>query len=161
MIRMMVHGLTIDPASNSPVLLLKDANSQTTLPIWIGLLEATSIASELEKVTFARPMSHDLMRTIIGSLGYTVSKIALVDLQENTFFAELHLMGPGGLVTVDARPSDAIALALRCDAPIFVALKVIDQAGAAGQQNDHVDTKGKWKDLLERMSPEDFGKYKM
>jgi bifunctional DNase/RNase len=160
MVRMIVQGLTIDPGTNSPILILKDQESERTLPIWIGLLEATAIASELEKVSFSRPMTHDLLRDVIRQLGFSVAKVEVTRLKENTFYALIHLLGPGGEVAVDSRPSDAIALALRTQAPIFVAVKVLEQAGATGK-GEHEDAEEKWKDLLERMDPEDFGKYKM
>lgn len=160
MIRMVVQGLTIDSASNSPILILKDPEGEATLPIWIGLLEATAIASELEKVTFSRPMTHDLMRNLLEGLGAQLEKVEVVDLKDNTFYALLHLRGPQGAFTQDSRPSDAIALALRVQAPIFVSPKVLERAqGAAKSETE--DAGQKWKDLLEKMDPEDFGKYKM
>ncbi len=160
MIRMNVQGLTIDPASNSPILILKETDGEATLPIWIGLLEATAIASELEKVAFSRPMTHDLLRNLIALLGSRVERVEVVDLKENTFYALIHLMGPQGAMSVDSRPSDAIALALRSEAPIFVARRVLERAGAAGKAESE-DAEQKWKDLLDKMDPEDFGKYKM
>ena len=160
MIRMVVQGLTIDPATNSPILILKDEDSERTLPIWIGLLEATAIASELEEVSFSRPMTHDLLRNVIKDLGYSVSQIEVCDLKDNTFYALVHLLGPEGEITVDSRPSDAIALALRAKAPIFVADKVLDRSSVKGP-GESEDAEEKWKEMLEAMDPEDFGKYKM
>ena len=160
MIRMIVHGLTIDPATNSPILILKEPEGERTLPIWIGLLEATAIASELEKVSFSRPMTHDLLRNVIGHLGYSVSRVEVTDLKDNTFFALVHLLGAGGETGLDSRPSDAIALALRSEAPIFVAEKVLERAGATGTGEDE-DAEQKWKEMLESMDADDFGKYKM
>jgi bifunctional DNase/RNase len=160
MIKMIVQGLTIDPGTNSPVLVLKNPEGEETLPIWIGLLEATAIASELEKVSFSRPMTHDLLRNTIELLGYSVSKIEITELKENTFYAMLHLMGPSGDLTMDSRPSDAIALALRSSAPIFVADQVLERSGVSGK-GESEDAEEQWKEMLERMSPEDFGKYKM
>ena len=160
MVRMIVQGLTIDPSTNSPILILKDPEGERNLPIWIGLLEATAIASELEKVEFSRPMTHDLLRNIINGLGYSVGKITINDLKDNTFYAKIELMGPEGEVSIDSRPSDAIALALRAEAPIFVAKAVLDQSGISGQDEDQRSDE-KWKDILEEMTPEDFGKYKM
>ncbi|MFZ5585608.1 MAG: bifunctional nuclease family protein [Thermodesulfobacteriota bacterium] len=159
MIRMIVQGLTIDPASNSPILILKEPEGERSLPIWIGLLEATAIASELEKVAFARPMTHDLLRNVITALDHSISKIEVVDLRDNTFYALIHLLGPAGERVIDARPSDAVALALRAQAPIFVAAKVLEMAGGAEARG--AEDEDKWKDLLEKMDPEDFGKYKM
>ena len=160
MIKMVVQGLTIDPGTNSPVLVLKNPDGEETLPIWIGLLEATAIASELEKVSFSRPMTHDLLRNMIDNLGYSVSKIEVTDLKDNTFYALIHLMGPKGDLSLDSRPSDAIALALRAEAPIFVASKVLERSGVSGTGTDE-DAEEKWKEMLEQMGPEDFGKYKM
>lgn len=162
MIRMKVQGLTIDPASNSPILILKEDQGEKTLPIWIGLLEATAIASELEKVEFSRPMTHDLLANVIGQMGFSVSKIEVVDLKDNTFYALLHLMGPQGETTVDSRPSDAIALALRADAPIFVAPSVLETSGVStAGLGDSEDAEQKWKEMLDSMDSDDFGKYKM
>ena len=163
MVRMIVHGLTIDPGTNSPILLLKEPEGEKSLPIWIGLLEATAIASQLEKVSFSRPMTHDLLKNTINQLGYTISKIEVCDLKDNTFFALVHLLGPEGEMVIDSRPSDAIALALRADAPIFVAAKVLELSGVTGVSGtgENEDAEEKWKEMLESMDPEDFGKYKM
>lgn len=161
MIRVTVQGLTIDQASNSPILILKEVDGERSLPIWIGLLEATAIASELEKVGFSRPMTHDLLKNILGTLSFTLSKVEVTELKDNTFYALLHLLGPGGTVTVDSRPSDAIALALRCEAPIFVAETVLEQSAVSPTAGDSSEPEEKWKDVLESMDPDDFGKYKM
>jgi bifunctional DNase/RNase len=106
-------------------------------------------------------MTHDLLRNVIVQLGYSVAKVEVTALKDNTFFALLHLLGPAGAQVVDSRPSDAIALALRAEAPIFVSAKVLEAAGATGKAAESEDAEGKWKDLLDRMDPEDFGKYKM
>ncbi len=162
MIRVTVQGLTIDPASNSPILILKESEGEQTLPIWIGLLEATAIASELEKVEFSRPMTHDLLRNVIDQLGWSVTKVEVVDLKDNTFYALLHLLGPEGEMTIDSRPSDAIALALRTQAPIFVAQKVLESSGVGAMaKTEGEDAEEKWKEMLETMDSDDFGKYKM
>lgn len=160
MLRMIVHGLTIDPASNSPILILKDPESDLTLPIWIGLLEATAIASELEKVSFSRPMTHDLMRSLLETAGYSVARVEVTDLKDNTFYALIHLSGPGGELTVDSRPSDAIALALRTEAPVFVSREVLARSSSESS-NEGEEAEKKYKDMLESMDPDDFGKYKM
>jgi len=159
-VRMIVQGLTIDPDTNSPILILKDPEGEHTLPIWIGLLEATAIASELEKVKFSRPMTHDLLRNLTKEMGYSVTKVEVTDLKDNTFYAVIHLLNPAGEIAVDSRPSDAIALALRAEAPIFVAKKVLERSGVTGK-GESEDAEEKWKEMLEDMSPEDFGKYKM
>ena len=150
MIKMTVQGLTIDPGTNSPVLVLKNPEGEETLPIWIGLLEATAIASELEKVSFSRPMTHDLLRNMLEGLGYSVTKIEVTDLKDNTFYAAIHLLGPNGELSMDSRPSDAIALALRAEAPIFVAAKVLERSHVSGKGEDE-DAEEKWKDMLEHM----------
>lgn len=160
MIRMIVQGLTIDPDTNSPILVLKEPEGEHSLPIWIGLLEATAIASELEKVRFSRPMTHDLMRNFIKEMGFSVSKVEVTDLKDNTFYAMIHLLSPDGEKTVDSRPSDAIALALRTEAPIFVAKKVLERSGVTGK-GESEDAEGKWREMLEDMNSKDFGKYKM
>ncbi len=160
MIRVFVQGLTIDSASNSPILILKEMEGERTLPIWIGLLEATAIASELESVSFSRPMTHDLMRNLLEALGRSVSRVEVVDLRDNTFYALIHLLGPEGEISIDARPSDAIALALRTESPIYVAEKVLERSGLKVKSTDE-DAEEKWKEILESMDPDDFGKYKM
>ncbi len=160
MIRVFVQGLTIDSASNSPILILKEMEGERTLPIWIGLLEATAIASELESVSFSRPMTHDLMRNLLEALGRSVSRVEVVDLRDNTFYALIHLLGPEGELSIDARPSDAVALALRTDSPIYVAEKVLERSGLKIKSTDE-DAEEKWKEILESMDPDDFGKYKM
>ncbi len=160
MIHMKVQGLTIDPATNSPILILQELTGERTLPIWIGLLEATAIASELEKVSFSRPMTHDLTINLIKHLGRKILKVEVTDLKDNTFYAQIHLEGGEGVTTVDSRPSDAIALALRADAPILVAEEVLIAAAASPATGQPKGDK-EWKDLLESMDPDDFGKYKM
>lgn len=160
MIQMKVQGLTIDPATNSPILILQELTGERTLPIWIGLLEATAIASELEKVSFSRPMTHDLTLNLITHLGRSILKVEITELKDNTFYALLHLEGEAGVTTLDCRPSDAIALALRAGAPILVAEAVL-VAAVASPASGQAKTVKEWKDLLETMDPEDFGKYKM
>jgi len=162
--QMVVSGLTIDPYTNSPIMILKDMEGEKTLPIWIGLLEATSIASELEKIKFSRPMTHDLFRNLLDSLQLTIDHIEVCDLKDNTFYALIYIQGKEKIWTLDARPSDAIAIALRTDAPILVDERVI-------QKSKHIDMghkealtseeAKKWTDILENLSPEDFGKYKI
>ena len=174
-VQVTVAGLTIDPNNNSPIIILKDQAGEKTLPIWIGLLEATAIASELESIKFSRPMTHDLLRNVIRSFGGSVEKVEVVDLRDNTFFALIHAMANGQPITIDARPSDAIALALRMKCPIFVQEKVFESAGRTEEKDQELvkstDEKGqevvkteegrKWTEILEGLSPENFGKYKM
>ncbi len=161
MIRMVVQGLTLDPGSNSPILILKNPDGDETLPIWIGLMEATAIASELEAVQFSRPMTHDLLKNAIDAMGCSVTKIEVTELKDNTFYARIHLMGAGGELSIDSRPSDAIALGLRAAAPIFVAKQVLQEAEPKTEAEMSKNSDDKWRDILDKMQPEDFGKYKM
>ncbi len=132
MIEMKVSALSMDPFTNMPILLLKDETGQHALPIWVGLIEASAIVTELEEIHLARPMTHDLIRDILGKVGAHVDRVEVTDVHEDTFFAQIHLRtecaGKTKRFSVDARPSDAIALALRTGAPILVAKKVIDRA---------------------------------
>jgi bifunctional DNase/RNase len=159
-----IAGLTIDPASNTPIIILKIEDCDQAIPIWIGLLEATSIASALQNVAFERPMTHDLFKNFSEYLNIMVTKVEVCDLRENTFFALIHFDGGEKAFTIDARPSDAIAIALRFRAPIYVDDKVITKS----QQNhenvevlDKSEEGKKWAEYLENLSPEDFGKYKV
>ena len=159
-LRMEIKGLMLDPSSDIPIVILKDTGSQLFLPIWIGVPEAKAIAIRIEGVELPRPMTHDLLRSMLETLGAQVEKIVISDLKENTFYALIHLQRDGSALTVDARPSDAIALALRANAPIFVLKSVMEKAQAvdlAAQVSDEEKLK-KW---LEEISPEDLGKYTM
>jgi len=162
---MKVSGLTIDPFTNTPIIILKDLEEKNVLPIWIGLLEASAIATELENIQLPRPMTHDLVRNILDRLKVEVKKVEMVDLRDNTFFATLHLTVSGKTIIIDSRPSDAIALALRTKAPIFVNEKVIEKSREISLEGLKIDEEktdaDKWKEILETMNPEDFGKYKM
>ncbi|MGA8571585.1 MAG: bifunctional nuclease family protein [Desulfobaccales bacterium] len=161
---MTVSGLTIDPFTNSPIMILKDVASDKAVPIWIGLLEATAIASELENIKFSRPMTHDLLKNIMELMETQVSKVEVCDLRDNTYFALIYLSRGGSVVTIDARPSDAIAIALRTKAPIFVAEVVIQKArrvDLSAKEAITSDDAKKWTEILESLDPEDFGKYKM
>jgi bifunctional DNase/RNase len=163
-IRMKVFGLTIDPLTNSPILILKDQEGDKTVPIWIGLLEATAIASELENVKFSRPMTHDLMKNLMDQMGVKLAKVEICDLRDNTFFAQLYLILQGKEFSMDARPSDAIALALRTQAPIYVEEQVIQKSKTVdlGNKEEILSEEGKkWTEILESLSSDDFGKYKM
>jgi len=157
-------GLTIDPFTNSPIMILKDVASDKAVPIWIGLLEATAIASELENIKFSRPMTHDLLKNIMELMETQVRKVEVCDLRDNTYFALIYLSRGGSEVTIDARPSDAIAIALRTKAPIFVAEVVIQKArrvDLSAKEAITSDDAKKWTEILESLDPEDFGKYKM
>lgn len=164
-VEMKVSGLTIDPLTNTPIVILKDLDGKRAVPIWIGLFEASAIATELEKISFSRPMTHDLLREMVKILDGKVIKIEIIDLKNNTFFALIHLMKDGNIVTIDSRPSDAIALALRVNAPIYIAEQVIEKSRSIdfvkkGEELDKLK-KEELKDFLENLSDEDFGKYKM
>jgi hypothetical protein len=129
-IEMKIRGLMMDPAANSPIIILKDVNGDTVLPIWVGAFEANAIAVEIEKQALQRPMTHDLVRNIIRELGATVRRVVITDLIENTFFAVIEMVRDGQVLMVDSRPSDAIALALRVDCPIYVSQQVISNSKA-------------------------------
>ncbi|MFA5182730.1 MAG: bifunctional nuclease family protein [Syntrophales bacterium] len=165
LIEMKITGLTIDPITSTPIVILKDIEEKKAIPIWIGLFEASAIATQLEKITFSRPMTHDLMKEILKVLGVEVVRVEIHDLRNNTFFANMHFQGDGKTYIVDARPSDAIAIALRTGAPIFVEEKVIEKSRNVdiGANIDDMEKlkEDKLKDFLENLSPEAFGKYKM
>jgi uncharacterized protein len=173
MVKMDVAGITLDPTNNMPIIILKSEDNELAIPIWIGLIEASAIATELEGIKLARPMTHDLLRNVLEGLGGKLVKIEVCDLKDNTFYALLFVEHAGITMEIDSRPSDAIALALRTGAEIYVASEVIeksqsvdlavlkdivkDSKTADGQKKD----KDKWTEILENLNPEDFGKYKM
>lgn len=165
-ILMNVGGLTLDPVTKTPIVILKDPENKLNLPIWIGLLEATAIATELEGVRMARPMTHDLLRNVLGELGAVVERIEITDLRENTYFAVIAVRVDGSEILIDSRPSDAISLALRTKSPIYVARAVLDASSVVQPTTESPDTNlsnvspDKWSEILEKMSPTDF-KYKM
>lgn len=160
LIKMTVRGIALDPITNMPIVILKDPEESRALPIWVGIFEANAIALELEKVSTPRPMTHDLLKNILDGLGITVQQITVNDLKENTFYATIDLNYNGSVISIDSRPSDAIALALRTNAPIFVAENVVAQAKNIEVSEEKEET-DKWKEWLENLKPEDFGKYKM
>lgn len=130
-IEMKIRGLMMDPAANTPIIILKDVNGEAMLPIWVGAFEANAIAVEIEKLATPRPMTHDLVKNIIWELGASVKRIIITDLVDNTFFAIIELSRNGEVFMIDSRPSDAIALALRADCPIYVNDEVIRNSSAA------------------------------
>lgn len=161
---MIVSGLTIDPLTNNPIVILKEIDGEKTLPIWIGLLEATAIASELEGIEFSRPMTHDLLKNVMEKVDVKVNKIEVCDLKNNTYYALIHITHDGKEINIDARPSDALALSLRMNAPIFVEEEVIkksQQIDLKAEPDDKSKEGKKWQEILENLNPEDFGKYKM
>ena len=159
-IEMTIKGLMVDPITNMPIIILRDKDGQRVLPIWVGVFEANAIALQIENVTTPRPMTHDLLKNVIADLRARIDKIVVSDLKENTFFALIYLSVGGEVVAIDARPSDAIALALRARAPIFVEEKVIDHAKTVDLAPEKGDAERlqKW---LESLDPDDMGKYKM
>jgi uncharacterized protein len=159
-LRMEIKGLMLDPSSNTPIVILKDVDSQLFLPIWIGVFEANAIALRIEGVEPPRPMTHDLLRSTLERLDARVEKIVISDLKDSTFFALIHVHRAQGEVAIDARPSDAIALALRTDAPIFVLRSVMEKAQAVDLATQATDEE-KLKKWLEEISPEELGKYTM
>jgi len=159
-LRVEIKGLMLDPASNIPIVILRDIQSQLFLPIWIGVFEANAIALRIEGVEPPRPMTHDLLRLVLEQLGATVEKIVISDLKESTFFALIHLRRGEESMSVDARPSDAIALALRTEAPIFVLRSVLEKAQAADLTAEASD-EDKLKKWLEEISPDELGKWTM
>jgi hypothetical protein len=160
LIKMTVRGIALDPITNMPIIILKDPDERRALPIWVGIFEANAIALELEKVSTPRPMTHDLLKNILEGLGITVKQVIVNDLKENTFYAMIELNHNGNVITIDSRPSDAIALALRVNAPIFVTEKVVTAAKNIEVSEEKEET-DRWKEWLENLKPEDFGKYKM
>ena len=159
-IEMTIKGLMVDPVTNMPIIILRDEAGDRVLPIWVGIFEANAIALQIENVATPRPMTHDLLRNVIQDLDGTVQKVVVSELKENTFFAVIHLVVRGEAVLIDARPSDAIALALRTKAPIYVEEDVIDNAKALDGTPERTDSERlqKW---LESLDSDDLGKYKM
>jgi bifunctional DNase/RNase len=163
---MTISSLNMDPVTNSPIIILKEIEGEQTLPIWIGLLEATAIASEIEGVKFSRPMTHDLLKNFMDKMDIKVNKIEISDLRDNTYYALIHLTTRGETSSIDSRPSDAIAIALRTKAPIFVSDEVLKKSKQIEMTEESVPADKskqgkKWQDILEKLKPEDFGKYKM
>jgi uncharacterized protein len=160
-VEMKVRGLALDPVSNMPIIILRDEEEKRSLPIWVGIYEANAIALELEKISTPRPMTHDLIKNILESVDAKVEKIVVNDLRDNTFFALIHLRLGEEEITVDSRPSDAIAVALRVGAPIFVEEDVVRRAKSVEVAPKESDDQEKLKEWLDNLKPEDFGKYKM
>lgn len=163
-IKMDISGLTVDPLTNSPIVILKEVDGKKTLPIWIGLLEATAIASELEGIKFSRPMTHDLLNNLLAMINVNITKIEVCDLKDNTYYAMIHFKKGEKEMSIDARPSDALALSLRVDAPIFVSEEIIDRSKEIDlkpEAEDKTEEGKKWQKILEEFNAEAFGKYKM
>ncbi len=159
MLEMKVRGLTLDPLTNMALVILRDVEGTKALPIWVGIPEANAIALEIEKVETPRPMTHDLIKNFLDGVNATVTRIVVNDLKDATFYATIYLALDGREIHIDSRPSDAIAVALRVKAPIYVAQDVIERAGsvetAEQSANEDPDTLKEW---LDNIKPEDFGK---
>jgi len=155
-----IKGLMMDPITNSPIVILQDAEKNTLLPIWVGIFEANAIALQIERIDTPRPMTHDLMKSILFQLGAELEKIVVTTLKDNTFYARLHLRRGGEPILIDSRPSDAIALALRTDAPIYVTDEVIQNSRNLAIDKDKLEPE-EIREWLENLRPEDLGKYKM
>jgi bifunctional DNase/RNase len=159
-VEMQIRGLMIDPLTNMPIIVLKDVASDTVLPIWVGIFEANAIALELDKTATPRPMTHDLMRNMARGLNAVVRKVVVSELRDDTFYAVIWMEQGGETIAMDSRPSDAIALALRWDCPIFATRTVLDNAKqvSAGPQNIDGEEARRW---LENLNDDDMGRYKM
>ena len=159
-VEMRIRGLMMDPMTNMPIVVLKDVGSDTVLPIWVGVYEANAIAMEIEKVTTPRPMTHDLIKNLLIGLDTRVHKIVVNELRDDTFFAVIWMEREGKIISIDSRPSDALAVALRVDCPIFVDEEVLKSSKKASAGNDRVSAEDlrKW---LESLNDEDLGRYKM
>jgi len=158
---MKIRGLMMDPVTSMPIVILKDVGSNNVLPIWVGIYEANAIALEIEKVSTPRPMTHDLIKTLLLGLEAGIRKVVVNELREDTFFAVIWVERNGELISVDSRPSDALALALRLDCPIYVDDSVLKSAKTAANVSDKLNTNQELKRYLENLGDEDLGRYKM
>src|SRR5579885_2696004 len=159
-VEMKIRGLMMDPVSNMPIVVLKDVAGNSILPIWVGIYEANAIALEIEKVSTPRPMTHDLIKTLLLGLGTGMRKVVVSELKDDTFYAVIWLEKEGELISVDSRPSDALALALRLDCPIYVEESVLKSSKLASTVSDKA-TNEELRRMLEGLNDEDFGRYKM
>ena len=159
-VEMKIRGLMMDPVTNMPIVILKDVNGSTVLPIWVGVYEANAIALEIEKVSTPRPMTHDLIKTLLHGLDANVRKVVVNELKDDTFYAVIWLDRDGDLITVDSRPSDALAIALRLDCPIYVDETVLKSSKVAATVSDKVNNE-ELRRWLEGLNDEDLGRYKM
>jgi bifunctional DNase/RNase len=159
-VEMKIRGLMMDPVTNMPIVILKDVGSNTVLPIWVGVYEANAIALEIEKVSTPRPMTHDLIKSLLLGLHTGIRKVVVSELKEDTFYALIWLERDGEMISVDSRPSDALALALRLDCPIFVEDAVLKSSKATTAVSDKVNNE-ELRRYLEGLNDEDLGRYKM
>ncbi len=159
-VEMKIRGLMMDPVTNMPIVILKDVNGSSVLPIWVGIYEANAIALEIEKVSTPRPMTHDLLKNLLVGLEIRVDKVVVSELKDDTFYALIWLQRNGEVISIDSRPSDALALALRVDCPIFVEDEVLKNSKVSSTASDKVSSEElrKW---LENLNDEDIGRYKM
>ena len=158
-VEMKIRGLLMDPVTNTPIVILKDSGSDTVLPIWVGVYEANAIALEIEKVSTPRPMTHDLIKNVLTGLDARVHKVVVTELKEDTFYAVIWMERDGHIISVDSRPSDALALALRVDCPIFVEEEVLKTSKKAAATSE--TTSEELRKWLEGLNDEDLGRYKM
>jgi hypothetical protein len=159
-VEMKIRGLMMDPVTNMPIVILKDVEGNSVLPIWVGIYEANAIALEIEKVSTPRPMTHDLIKTLLLGLNTSVRKVVVSELRDDTFFALIWLEKEGQLISVDSRPSDALAIALRLDCPIYVEEAVLKSSKAAAASSDKVQSE-ELRRWLENLNDDDLGRYKM
>ena len=159
-VEMKIRGLMMDPVTNMPIVVLKDPSGDAVLPIWVGIYEANAIALEIEKVATPRPMTHDLIKNVLTGLDSKVHKVVVTELRDDTFFAVIWIEREGRYISIDSRPSDALAIAMRLDCPIFVEDEVLKSSKLAATVSDRVSNE-ELRKLLENMNDEDFGRYKM
>lgn len=159
-VEMKIRGLMMDPVTNMPIVILRESDSETVLPIWVGVYEANAIALEIEKVSTPRPMTHDLLKNLLIGLETTVRKVVVTELKDDTFYAVIWLDRGGEIISIDSRPSDALALALRMDCPIYVEEEVLKSSKLTTAASDRVssDDLRRW---LENLGEDDLGRYKM
>ena len=159
-VEMKIRGLMMDPVTNMPIVILRDVDGNSVLPIWVGIYEANAIALEIEKVSTPRPMTHDLIKTLLLGLDTSVRKVVVSELRDDTFYALIWLEKEGQLISVDSRPSDALAIALRLDCPIYVEEAVLKSSKAAAASSDKVQSE-ELRRWLENLNDDDLGRYKM
>jgi bifunctional DNase/RNase len=159
-VEMKIRGLMMDPVTNMPIVVLKDPSGDAVLPIWVGIYEANAIALEIEKVATPRPMTHDLIKNVLMGLETRVHKVVVTELRDDTFFAVIWIEREGRYISIDSRPSDALAIAMRLDCPIYVDDEVLKSSKLAATVSDRVSNE-ELRKLLENMNDEDFGRYKM
>ena len=159
-VEMKIRGLMMDPVTNMPIVILKDINGNALLPIWVGVYEANAIALEIERVATPRPMTHDLIKSLLLGLSTGIRKVVVNDLKDDTFYALIWLERNGELISVDSRPSDALALALRLDCPIYVEEEVLKSSKLSGVVSEKVNSE-EMRRWLENLNDEDLGRYKM